>query len=126
MSDENCKGLIGGGMFVDPIPVAFILFQSKGGDRVVTIHADGRVEPGKGFAPDEAGRQAILGMQDMLSNLIEAAAAEKVKAEREACAKIADDLICLYDGERSFESYDMAGAQNIMARDIADAIRART
>lgn len=74
MSDENCKGLIGGGMFVDPIPVAFILFQSKGGDRVVTIHADGRVEPGKGFAPDEAGRQAILGMQDMLSNLIEAAA----------------------------------------------------
>ena len=22
MSDENCKGLIGGGMFVDPIPMA--------------------------------------------------------------------------------------------------------
>jgi hypothetical protein len=81
--------------------------------RFLTITQDGRIEIGEGFEPDEAGRKAIEGMRYQLAFIVEAA----VKAEREACADLADN----------FPTWpDWVGTCRDVADDIAAKIRARS
>lgn len=78
---------------------------------LLTFHSDGRVEIGPGMKPDEAGRQAIEAMKVDYAWTIQ----EAVSAEREACAKIAEEAAAWC---RSF------GPEGT-AEEIAKRIRAR-
>ena len=53
---------------------------------VLTITADGRVMPGEGYTPTEAGAAAMVAMQEVLTGILDARAA----VEREECAAMVE------------------------------------
>jgi len=106
MTDETISGFI----MQSPRPSSFS-FQNAGGF-VLKFNADGTMEIGPGLTPDEAGRAAIDAMRDQLKFIVDAA----VAAERERCAKIAEEM----------PTWDRwVGTIPQAAKDIASAIRNR-
>lgn len=94
----------------DAGPKYFVIGGSEQWLMRFNLH-DGTMEIGPGLKPDEAGRQAVHVMRDVWGDMFKAALA----AEREECAKVADEF-----GQR------YSGLEATVGNHIAAAIRRRT
>lgn len=90
-----------------------IRFMAEPTREVMRITKDGIFVPDD-VAVDEAAEGVIAALEDHIRGLVERA----VKAERQACAKLADEQATAYAQLQDFHGIDAAES-------IADAIRAR-
>lgn len=90
-----------------------IVFQS-GGREIMRINSDG-IHVNTDIEPDEVSQSVLKSMDEYIKNLVKVA----VESEREACARVADDISAKYKWLDDV-------AEKVASQWCADAIRARS